>query len=91
MDGSDATERHGSSGVVATRIALVFHVKGRRGEWSHSVASLKVQVPGLGSEALVGKKGGREEPRWLPWKYEKTMLLAAEATGDPSAWWQMAY
>ena len=47
--------------------------------------------PWTWQEALVGKKGGREEPRWLLWKYEKTMLLAAEATGDPSAWWQMAY
>ena len=47
--------------------------------------------PGLGSEDVVDKKEGREEPRWLLWKHENTMLLAAEATRDPSTWWQMAY
>ena len=41
------------------------YMKGRLGEWDHTTATLKVQVPRLDSEASGGEEEGGGEPRWL--------------------------
>lgn len=57
LGGTDVTEMHEVVGLVTMRSTQVFLVNERLGEWDHPTATLKVQVPGLDSEALVGKKG----------------------------------